>query len=108
MPDNTETPLFKGDDSGAFGNNFITINLENPLEYPISKAIFVCGCITKEYINPVFPWVINFSSAETSHLKATNICYLVVYDSEGRQRTCKGTLTFKAQNGVICNGGVRS
>lgn len=100
----TNIPIYKGDNSGAFGNNFITINLENPLEYPISKAIFVCGCIRKEYPNPIFPLVINFSSAETSHFKDSNICYLVVYDSEGRQKTCQGTLTFKAQNGVICNG----
>lgn len=96
--------IFKGDDTGAFGNNFITINLNNPLSYPISKAIFVCKCIKKEFKNPVFPLVINFSSKETSALQSSNICYLVVYDSEGRQKTCKGTLTFGAQNGVISNG----
>lgn len=107
MSDNI-APIYKGDDSGAFDNNFITINLENPLDYTITKAIFVCGCLQREYLNPIFPWVINFSSAETNHLKAANTCYLVVYDEQGRQKTCQGTLTFKAKNGVICNGGVRS
>lgn len=96
--------IFKGDNSGAFGNNFITINLENPLGYTISKAIFVCGCIQKSFDNPVFPIVINFSSQETAQLRSSNTCYLVAYDSEGRQKTCKGTLTFPAQNGVLPNG----
>lgn len=98
--------IFKGDDSGAFGNNFITINLDNPLGYPISKAIFVCGCIQKPFKNPVFPLRINLTSQETTKLRSSNVCYLVVYDSEGRQKTCQGSLTFNAQNGVINNGGI--
>ena len=98
--------IYKGDNTGAFGNSFITINLENPLEYQISKAIFVCGCIQKEYKNPVFPWVINFTSAETSKLRTANTCYLVVFDEEGKQKTCQGTLTFKAQNGVLPKDGI--
>ena len=96
--------IFKGDDTAAFGNSFITINLENPLEYPISKATFVCGCFQKSFENPIFPLVINFTSQETAKFSNANTCYLVVYDSIGRQKTCQGTLTFKAQNGVICNG----
>ena len=101
MPSNE---VFKTDDTGAFGNQFITINLNNPQEYPISKAIFVCGCLKKTYVNPVFPWVINYNSEESAQFRAANVCYLVVYDSQGRQKTCKGTLTFNAKNGVICNG----
>lgn len=98
--------IFKGDDSGAFGNNFITINLDNPLGYTISKAVFVCGCIQKPFKNPVFPLRINLTSQETAKLRSSNVCYLVVYDSEGRQKTCQGSLTFNAQNGVINNGGI--
>ena len=97
-------PIFKGDNTGAFGNNFITIRLNNPNEYVVSKAIFVCGCIEKIFNNPVFPLVVNLNEAETAKLRPSNVCYLVAYDSEGRQRTCKGTLTFNAQNGVINNG----
>lgn len=96
--------IFKGDNTAAFGNSFITITLTNPYEYPISKAVFVCGCIKKEYIDPQFPWVINFNSAETAKMRTINVCYLVVYDEQGRQKTCTGTLKFPAQNGVICNG----
>lgn len=93
--------IYKGDNTGAFGNNFITINLDNPLGFTISKAIFVCGCIQKIFENPTFPLVINLTSEETKTLKPSNICYLVVFDSDGRQKTCKGTLTFSAQNGVL-------
>lgn len=97
-------PIYKSDDTAAFGNNFITINLENPLGYTISKAIFVCGCVQKTFENPVFPIVINFTSEETEHFRSSNICYLVVFDEFNRQKTCKGTLTFNAKNGVINNG----
>lgn len=97
-------PIFKGDNSGAFGQDFITINLNNPYGYPISKAIFVCGCLQKTFQNPQFPLVINFTSQETSNFNSLNTCYLVVFDQQGRQKTCQGNLTFKAQNGVICNG----
>lgn len=98
--------IFKGDDTGAFNNSFITINLENPLNLEISKVIFVCGCIKKTFKEPVFPLVINLTSKETEKLSVSNVCYLVAYDSENRQRTCKGTLTFNAKNGVINNGGI--
>ena len=96
--------IYKGDNTGAFGNNFITINLDNPLGYTVSKAIFVCGCIQKTFENPIFPLIINLNSEETANLRSVNTCYLVVFDSNGLQKTCKGTLTFKAQNGVIGNG----
>lgn len=96
--------IFKGDNTGAFGNSFITINLDNPNEYEISKVIFVCGCIQKTFIKPVFPLTVNLSSDETAKLKASNVCYLVAYDSENRQQTCRGNLTFPAQNGVLPNG----
>ena len=93
--------IFKGDDTGVFGNTFITVNLKNPLGYVVSKAIFVCGCIQKPFDNPVFPLGINLDSQETAKLNYTNVCYLVVFDENGLQKTCNGTLTFSAQNGVL-------
>lgn len=100
-------PIFKSDDTAAFGNNFITIELENPLGYEISKAVFVCGCIQKTFESPEFPLIVNFNSQETEKLRLgnQNVCYLVVYDSQGRQKTAQGTLTFSVQDGVINNGG---
>ena len=97
----TTTSIYKGDNTGAFGNQFITINLENPLGYVISKAIFVCGCVQKVFENPTFPLVVNFSSEETAKFRPSNVCHLVVFDENGRQQTCTGTLSFNAQNGVI-------
>lgn len=99
--------IFKGDDTGAFGIDFITIELENPLGNEISKAIFVCGCIQKPFKNPQFPLIVNFDSKETKQLRIgnQNVCYLVVYDAQGRQKTCQGTLVFGAKDGVLNNGG---
>lgn len=93
--------IFKGDNTAAFGNNFITINIDNKNHYEISRAVFVCGCIKKSFENPVFPLVVNFSSEESAKLNFKNVCYLVVYDSQGRQQTCIGSFTFGAQSGVI-------
>lgn len=101
------TPVTKGDNTAAFGNNYITININNPLGYVISKAEFVVNSGNPKLQpieNPQFPIVINFTSEQTAQLQANNTGKLVVWDEQGRQLTCKGTLNFSAQNGVICNG----
>ena len=104
--------IFKGDDTGALGNKFITIKLKNPELYPISKLKFVvnggCGIVPKEFIDEnnfqqeEIELVVNFSSEETSKLNATNTGNLVGYDMENKQFTCPQTLTFTAKNGVLC------
>jgi hypothetical protein len=99
------TPVFKDDDTGAFGNDFITINLNNPLNYVVSKVEFIVnggGCIPpKFYENPVFPLKINFTREETSKFLGVNVCRLRAYDENGLRKTCNNSLTFYAQNGVI-------
>ena len=97
---------YKGDDTGAFGNNFITIRLKNPQNYVVSKAQFVVngGCPYLEpIINPTFPMVVNFTSEQTQQLRSTNVGNLVTWDSQDRQKTCKGSITFDFKNGVISN-----
>lgn len=104
--------IFKGDDTGALGNRFITIKLKNPELYPISKLKFVvnggCGIAPKEFTDEnnfqqaEIELVVNFSSEETSKLNATNTGNLVGYDMENKQFTCPQTLTFTAKNGVLC------
>lgn len=96
--------VFKGDDTSSFNKNFIKIDIRNPNGFIISKAIFVCGCIKKVYNNPSFPIIINFDSKESQLLRPVNIGYLVVYDENGKQRTCNNILKFKAKNGVIYHG----
>lgn len=99
--------IFKGDNTAAFGGNFLTIELENPLGYSISKAEFVvnnrCPKIPP-FENPEFPLIVNFNSQQSAQLKPNNVGQLVVWDEQGRQKTCQGKVIFTAQNGVI-NGG---
>lgn len=108
--------IFKGDDTNAFGNHFITITVKNPLRYPISKIEF----ITNDGMSgiPVKPFTdvnnfqvenitltVDYSSEETAKLNATNTGNLVVYDMSGKQSTCQQSLTFYAKNGVISRNG---
>lgn len=100
--------IFKGDNSGAFGRTFITINLNNPYEFIITKAVFKCGCIIKEFENPNFPLKLNFDEEETKQLNFNNTCYFAVWDNytedgvpKPRKRTCKGKLNFVAQGQVV-------
>ena len=91
----------KGDHTGAFGARFLEIYIINNTSYTISRAIFVCGCIQKELDLTQNPILVNLTSEETKILYSMNVCSLVVYDGEGRQRTCTGSITFPAKNGVI-------
>lgn len=104
--------IFKGDDTGAFGNKFITITVKNPELYPISKIEFIvnggCGIAPKvfrdenNFQQEEIELIVNFSSEETLKLNANNTGNLVAYDMENKQSTCAQTLTFTAKNGVLC------
>lgn len=89
--------IYKGDDTGAFGANFLTISLENAENVTISKAVFRCNEITKEFENPVFPIKINLTAEETSMLYEDNTCYLAVYDEKGLKKTCEGSFVIQTQ-----------
>ena len=93
--------LYRGDDTDAFGNSFITINLTTTLDVTISRAVFQCENIKKVFENPIFPLSIELTATETKQLQSKNQCYLAVWDSEGKKRTCEGTLEFETQSGVV-------
>ena len=93
--------LYRGDDTNAFNNKFITIELENAEGLIISKAEFKCGEILKTFENPVFPIEISLSSEETSRLFQNNSCYLAIYDELGRKHTCNGYLSFSSKREVV-------
>lgn len=93
--------LYRGDDTDAFGSSFITINLATSISGTISKAVFQCGSVRKIFDDPIFPLSIELTSAETKSLKSENICYLAVWDEDGKKRTCEGSLTFNTQSGVV-------
>ena len=94
--------IYKGDDSAAFGKNFITIRANIPEGHTVTMAKFKCGTLpVMTFPNPTFPLVVNLTPAQTRQLQQQNTCYLAVYDSEGRKATCKGTLTFVAKDEVV-------
>ena len=109
------TSVFKTDDTGAFGNKFITVTVKNPKKYPISKILAVTNggsCIDDKpftdennFTTEIITLIINYSSKETAKLNATNTLNIVAYDMNGLQCTCPQTLTFYAQNGVISRNG---
>jgi len=93
--------LYRGDDTDAFGNSFITINIETEVGVIISKAVFQCGTIKKVFEDPVFPLSIELTASETKMLPANNTCYLAVWDENNKKRTCEGSINFKTQSGVV-------
>ena len=94
--------IYKGDDTDAFGFNFLTVILENAEFYTITKAEIRIGVVKKTVENPVFPLRISLNKEETAQLNIwCNKCYLAVYDKEGKKYTCEGTLNFKASPKVV-------
>ena len=45
--------------------------------------------------------VVNFSSEETKLLNSENICHLVIFDRNGKQKTLKQSISFDTLAGVI-------
>lgn len=85
----------RGDNTRAFGSNFLRIYLNNPNNLFISKAVFhINGELEKVYENPVFPLNVNFTGEETMRLKQDNTCKLALWDESGRRRTADGKFTF--------------
>ena len=111
----SQIPVYKGDDTGAFGNQFITITVKNPNLYPILKLVAVTnsGCCIPDKVftdenyfqTETIELTVNYSHEETAKLNSTNTLKLVAYDMDGLQKTCPQNLTFYAQNGVIRKNG---
>lgn len=89
--------LYKGDNTEAFGNNLLTINVNNITGHTITKAEVRIGSILKTFNNPSFPLTVNLSEEETDVLNYTNDAYIALYDEEGRKKTAEGTVIIKAQ-----------
>lgn len=105
--------IYRGDNTASFGGNFLTIKVKNPQLYKISKLLFVVngGAIQKIFKGADYNYfqseeiilTVNFTSQETLKLGAANVGNLVTYDENGLQLTCKQSVRFNAQNGVINN-----
>lgn len=105
-----ENAIFRGDNTAAFGNNFITITVKNPQLQEISKLVFSVngGQITRTFTDETYfkaeniTLQVNFDSEETAKLNNVNTGNLIAYDMLNRQCTCSQSMTFTAKNGVIC------
>jgi hypothetical protein len=91
----------RGDNTQAFGGSFLLINLVNETGQDISKAVWKCGAVVKTYMNPVFPLDVNLTSEESRKLDPSNVCYLAVWDMEGRKKTCQGKLVFTTDSEAV-------
>lgn len=86
----------RGDNTGAFGNEFLRIYLNNPNQLYIQKAVVQIngGDLYKEFYDPTFPLTVNFTGEETELLHQINVCKLALWDEYGRRRTAEGKFTF--------------
>lgn len=93
----------KGDDSNAFGNRLIKVNRpKNTENLIITKVVFQCGYIRKEYNNPDFPFFIDLNSEESKLLKVgENPASLKIYDENNLGYTCKGSIPIPGERQVV-------
>lgn len=93
--------IYRGDDTDAFGRKFLTLELENAEGLKITKAVFSCGKIRKEFINPVFPIDVCLKQNETEQLCCQNKGYLQIYDEQGRKMTLDNYVLIETKNKVV-------
>lgn len=93
--------IYRGDDTDAFDQEFMTISATVPDGWVIKKAEWRAGKILKVFDDPVFPLSVVLNKAETKQLQNVNVCYLAVYDEEGRKQTCTGRFKFNSQAEVV-------
>lgn len=91
-----DSNLIRGDDSQAFGQNLLRINLSDPDGLLNTHSISKCeirfnGCVAKTFSNPEFPLIINLTSEESEKLSVgNNTAVMAVWDEDGRKLTPKG------------------
>lgn len=93
--------IYKGDDTNAFGENFLKISLKNDANLNISKVIFQCGPVQKVFVRPTFPIYVNFSHAESNRLPHDGECYLQIFDEKGLRKTVEGSISITAKAKVV-------
>lgn len=94
MTDNVD--LVRGDDSQAFGQNLIRITLSDPDNlldgHSISKCVIRFNeSVTKTFLNPVFPLLVNLTSEESSNLTdGDNTARMAIWDENNQKLTAEG------------------
>lgn len=91
-----EVDLIQGDNTQAFGQHLLRINLRDPdniLEgHSISKAEirFACGLV-KTFDKPTFPLLVDLTEQESQRMRVgNNTASLAVWDEKGRKVTPEG------------------
>lgn len=99
------TTRYRADDTNAFGNHLLTIELDTSdfdEDVVITKVEIQCGMLTLPPIeNPVFPLTLDLNAQQTKQLQNNNPVYLRVYDEEGLRQTCEGSIEFPTQKEVV-------
>lgn len=96
------TEYYKGDDFDAFDQEWAEIDFECPEDWIISKAEIKIGNLPVIVIlDPIFPFPLALSSAQSRALKDTNTVRMAVYDMQGRKQTVEGSWTFVANDEVV-------
>lgn len=93
--------LFRGDDTAAFGQNWLRIEADYPLDWVVTRCDFKVGNLpVMTFENPEFPIDVNLTSSQTKLLKDVNSCYLSLYDEDDLKITCEGTFIFETRKQV--------
>lgn len=87
--------ITQGDATNAFNNDWLLVEVEGLEEgQTISKVKVIFGAVSKDYLNPIFPLIVNLTPAETATLRCgLNTGYLIAYDENGQPYTCQGSFT---------------
>lgn len=93
--------LYRGDDTNAFNQKFLRIEIINKKGAKIKKAEFRCGEILKIYENPDSFIDVVLTAEETKKLKFTETCHLACYDELDRKWTCDEYYTIQTKGAVV-------
>ena len=93
--------ITRGDDTGAFGQDWLKVNVDIPATWIVSRAELRIGDLLLSMESPEFPMLINLTSSQTAQLKDKNACYLALYDEDGLKQTIEGTYTFSTRKQVV-------
>ena len=96
------TTYYKSDDFDAFDQEWAEVDFDYPEDWVISKAEIKIGNLpVLIFPNPIFPFPLSLSSAQTSELKDTNTVRMAIYDTQGRKQTVEGSWTFVADDEAV-------
>lgn len=96
------TTYYKGDDFDAFDQEWAEVDFDCPEDWVVSRAEIRIGNLpVLIFPNPIFPFTLSLSSAQTSELKDTNTVRMAIYDTKGRKQTVEGSWTFVADDEAV-------